>query len=416
MVGPRKPKAPLSAGAKKPSGGPKPPSTKSKLKKETAEFSSAFDKVMENLNLKPKPTAPEPPSTRAPRTPNQLANDIGLGERLAAAQREKRLADLSPDPSPSPSTATNHRAPVIVRPPDPSTYKPILPNNWVGLAGFYNFMFYDRGFQCPPHLMPVIHALADSRIEKLLVVAGPGSGKSLLVTVCYPAFALAMDPSLTILGVSAGENLMQGFQLTVMEWIEYNPVWRLLFPHVRPDKDKGWSTERGLYVTGHRSGDPDATFFAAGLTSKALTGKHARLLNFDDLHDKENSASVESCLKVRETYYRQLMGRADPRGARMVCSARRWHEEDLYGHWKASGDWVVMELPAIRDRNEGRLYWDITIPEGLICCFNDPNPAPLTVDPKGLQEMLRQRQDEQMAEAVTMARMQAAMGAVPGQS
>lgn len=247
-----------------------------------------------------------------------------------------------------------------------------LPNNASGLAQFYNLMFMDRNIKLPPHLRPVVMALMDQRITKLIIIIGPGSGKSMLLSVTFPAFVLGQDPTQTILAVSAGEGLMQGFMSSVMEWIEHSAMWKLLFPKVKPDKTKGWSKEVGMFVTGRNPGDPDASFFAAGLSSKVLTGKHAKILIFDDLHDQENSNSVDACMKVRDSYYRQLLGRADPQGARFIFAGRRWHEEDIYGHLKATGEYVVMHLLAVQDdKNSEDLCWDITIPDGLVCCLNE---------------------------------------------
>ncbi len=236
------------------------------------------------------------------------------------------------------------------------------------------------------HLIPLAFAALDPRINKLLVVAGPGSGKSMLLSVALPAFMIGQDPTLTCLSLSAGESLIQGFMLAIMDIIQNHPMWHAVFPSVLPDKEKGWSTDRGIFVTGHPSSDPDSSYFAAGIGSKALTGKHARLINADDLHDRENSASSDSCLRVRETYYRQIIGRADPRGARYIFAGRRWHEDDIYGHLKETGDWVVMELPAVR-REETSLFWDIFLPQGLICCFNDPD-AEKSILPESILENL----------------------------
>ena len=245
-----------------------------------------------------------------------------------------------------------------------------IPFTAAGLVTFYNAMCADRGFDFPDHLKPVARGLMDDRIPKLMVIIGPGSGKSLLLSTIYPAFRLGNDPKLTIVGVSAGESLMQGFMSAVMEWVESSIMWKAMFPNVKPDKEAGWSTERGMFVTGRAPGDPDASYFCAGLTSSKLTGVHARLLLIDDIHNEENSASAAACEAVRSKYYKTLLGRADPRGCRFVMAGRRWHEEDLYGHLKQAGDWVVMELPAEREGSTD-LYWEITIPPGLVCCFND---------------------------------------------
>jgi hypothetical protein len=191
-----------------------------------------------------------------------------------------------------------------------------------------------------------------------------------MLSTAYPAFRLGGDPALTIIGVSAGEGLMQGFMQAVMEWIEKSPTWNLLYPEVRPDMARGWSTERGMYVTGRPPGDPDASYFAAGLTSSKLPGLNARLMIFDDLHNEGNSANEEQCAAVRKIYYNTLLGRADPRGARSIMAGRRWHQSDLYGHLLDAEDFVVMVLPAERPGSR-ELFWDVYIPSNLECCFND---------------------------------------------
>ncbi len=107
--------------------------------------------------------------------------------------------------------------------------------------------------------------------------------------------------------------------------------------------------------------------------SKSITGKHARLLVIDDIHDEENSATSEQIEKVENFYYKTLLGRQDPQGARMVIIGRRWATDDLYGRLKESKDWLVMTLAAIRDTAE--LYYDVRIPAGLSCVFNNYTPS-----------------------------------------
>ncbi|MDE2232562.1 MAG: hypothetical protein KGJ90_00320 [Patescibacteria group bacterium] len=242
--------------------------------------------------------------------------------------------------------------------------------NVSGLMSFYDEMFRENNIEFPIHLVAVAHALMDERISKLMIILGPGSGKSSLLSIAYPAFCLGHDPTMTILNISAGEGLVQGFMKTVMDWVEWSPVWKHYFPNIRPDKNAGWSSERGMFITGRNYGDPDASYFVAGLSSSVLTGKHGRLILMDDIHNRENSTTVTQCDSVRKTYYDTIIGRANPKGARFIAAGRRWSTDDIYGHWKESGDWVVMELPSFR-RKTTELYWDITIPKNLECCFND---------------------------------------------
>lgn len=180
---------------------------------------------------------------------------------------------------------------------------------------------------------------------------------------------IGRDPNMTVLGISGGEALMQGFQKATMGIVENSPHWRRVFPAVRPDKGTGWSTEGGMYVMGRRPGIPDASYLACGIDSKYLTGKHGRCIVIDDLHNEENSATADQCEKVVVKYAKTILGRADPMGARFIMAGRRWHTDDIYGVLKGS-DWVVLELPAEREGST-RLFYDVYVPDGLACVFND---------------------------------------------
>jgi phage terminase large subunit-like protein len=240
-----------------------------------------------------------------------------------------------------------------------------------GLILLYNWLLRESGINFPDHLFPLVLALCDTRIKKLMMICSPGSGKSLMLSIVFPASTIGHDPTTTALCISGAENLAQGFQNTVMRMVEQpQGIFRKVFPGVRPDKGGGWSTTAGMFVTGHRAGSPDASFWAAGINSTAITGKHGSLLIFDDLHDEQNSATEEQCQNVVRKYAMQLAGRADPMGARMIMAGRRWHERDLYGTLKDNGDWVVLTLPAERP-GEKTLHYDVVVPEGLDCVFTD---------------------------------------------
>lgn len=234
------------------------------------------------------------------------------------------------------------------------------------LVTFYNWVYEGTGITFPDHMYPVAFALCDKRIQKLMLQIGPGSGKSVLLTTVYPAWLLGHDPTQTILGISGAESLIQGFVEGSMDFIANSEAFKLAFPHVTPAKDRGWSSSQGMYVKGYRSGTPDASYWGCGLKSKALTGKHARTIILDDLHDAENSATEEQCKEVVRKYASQIVGRADAMGARYLLAGRRWNVKDLYGVLERSEDWVVMRLPAERPGSRV-LYYDVYVPD-----FSDP--------------------------------------------
>lgn len=234
------------------------------------------------------------------------------------------------------------------------------------LVTTYNAVFSPRRITMAPHLAPMAIALADESIPNLLIVCGPGSGKSTLISVCYPAWRLGRDPAHTVLEVSAGESLVDGFRLGVAGIIDESESYRALFPGTRPDKVRGWSSERGLFVEGHGVGDPDSSVFACGISSSVLTGRHARTLVLDDVHDRENSGTGTQRERVVATFYDTILGRADPQGARFIVAGRRFAEDDLYGCLTDAGNWVVMRLPAERTGTD-ECYFDVDIPDDLAC-------------------------------------------------
>lgn len=249
----------------------------------------------------------------------------------------------------------------------------VAPERKISLAAWYNTINASRGFSLAPHHYPVIAGLEDPRIGSFLVLCPPGTGKSGIISSVYPVWELGHDPTLTIMAVSAGEKLPQGFMSAAAQIIQHDKKWQELFPEVRPSPELGWSKSNGLFVTGHHPSDPDASFISIGLASKALTGLHARLHIYDDIHDRENSSTAEGRAQVVRTYYDTLLGRADPRGCRRVAVGRWWAEDDVYQEWINSGDWVVMQLPASRE-GQVRLWYDVYVPHGLECVFTETLP------------------------------------------
>lgn len=234
---------------------------------------------------------------------------------------------------------------------------------------FYNLIFSEQEITLPDHLRPVAWVLGDTNIDAAMLIISPGAGKSLLTDVAFPCFEIGYDPTTSIMGVSSGADLMVDFLQTSMNIIEENSIYKLLFPNVTPDMNTGWSTSRGIFVKRPATGQVSPSYQATGYGSKKITGKHAKILIIDDIHDEENSGTADQIEKVENFYYKTLIGRQDPKGSRMIMVGRRWAEDDLYGRLKKSGDWMTMTLASIRDTAE--LYYDVRIPAGLACVFNN---------------------------------------------
>ncbi len=243
-----------------------------------------------------------------------------------------------------------------------------------GLRTFYNLIFAANGWYLPRHLWSVCQALADKRISNLMIIVGPGSGKSALISIAYPAWRLGLDPTTTIIGIASAEDLIVNFVSSTMDIVEHSPVYRELFPDSKPDKNKGWSPSGGMFLTKRELGNPDANYQAFGVNSKQLTGKHARELILDDVLSPDNTGSQQQLEDMFSWYFQQVAGRADPRGGRFIIVGRRWAPTDMYERLEETGDYLTMTLPAFSPSSPSR--WELKIPNDsnnipLRCCFTD---------------------------------------------
>lgn len=234
---------------------------------------------------------------------------------------------------------------------------------------YYNIIYQDRNIFLPDHLRPMCMALTDDAIRKVMLIISPGAGKSSLVEQIYASWELGLDPNNTILSISAGADLPIEFLKSTIDIIENNNNYHTIFPHIAPDPANGWSAQSGIFVKRTIPGDPSPSYAALGWMSTLITGKHAKILLMDDIHDRMNTMTPELLDKVYNFYYDTFIGRQVPTGSKMVITGRRWTENDLYGRLLKEGDWLVMTLASIRD--DAELYYDVRIPAGLACVFND---------------------------------------------
>lgn len=274
---------------------------------------------------------------------------------------------------------------LIISPPDFQSLGGIeicRTRNPASLELFYNLISDQQGYSFPDHLRPIVYALADENIKRLLVTISPGASKSTLVSVLYPAWELGLDPTKTILGISSAEDQISKFLQATMQIIQSDKIYKTLYPNTIPDPSSGWSPFRGMYLKRRVKGSPDPSYSISGIQAQSLTGKHALILVGDDLHDLKNSSSPYNIDQLEHAFFTSVVGRQDPRGARILIIGRRWDLNDLYHRLAITNEFLVMTIPSIRDiadpSENPNLYFDVTIPEGLSCTFNDYKPKDYT--------------------------------------
>ena len=135
-----------------------------------------------------------------------------------------------------------------------------------------------------------------------------GSWKSTSISVTFTAFKIGHHPEKSSVVVCANDDSSDKITSAVATMIESNPRYRQIFPHVVPDKARGWGAE-GYWVRDDRYNEGqwvqmmskriDPSLVGGGYKSSRLIGKHPTLLLLlDDIHDEGNSASARQRTEV----------------------------------------------------------------------------------------------------------------------
>ena len=172
--------------------------------------------------------------------------------------------------------------------------------------------------------------------RRLLVLAPPRSFKSHTASVAFPAWVLGRNPARRILCASHSLDLakkLAGDCSAVMRSDFYCEV----FPGVQIERD------RDVEIATRQRGSRYATSIGG-----PAVGRGSDIWILDDLHKPEDIYSDE----LRDRPYRWLtetaMTRLDDKATgAIVVIMQRLHIDDIASKLIATGDWEVVELPAI---------------------------------------------------------------------
>lgn len=181
-------------------------------------------------------------------------------------------------------------------------------------------------------------------IKRLIIEMPPRHGKSLIMSIHFPAWYLGRNPRRHIIATSYGAALAYHFSRQARNLFA-DPDWP--FP-VRLARDaqgvEEWLTEQG------------GGYVAAGVGGP-ITGKGADCLLIDDpVKNYEEAYSQVSRDAHWNWYTSTARTRLQPHAA-IVLTMTRWHEDDLAGRLiKAMGQggehWEVFRLPALAEGND----------------------------------------------------------------
>jgi predicted phage terminase large subunit-like protein len=188
-----------------------------------------------------------------------------------------------------------------------------------------------------------LEAVALGQISHLLLLLPPGTTKSTIVTVCYPAWRWASKPSVRFLVASnetsiAARDSMACRNLIRSAWYagaymhdrDGNTLWYLC----DDQNEKEWYATT---ATGHRQ---------AVTVAKTVSGKKGDELITDDPNDAAKVHSAAERRNVKRWYGEAFYNRVDDfKSARHIMIGQHTHVDDLQSDQLKQGGWVVVALP-----------------------------------------------------------------------
>jgi predicted phage terminase large subunit-like protein len=179
------------------------------------------------------------------------------------------------------------------------------------------------------------------QIKRLIINIPPRYTNSLLVTVAFPTWVWAHNPTERFLFASYAQNLSTFHskkRRDVLESSWYQRRWGSVF---QMSSDQNVKTEFANDKKGH--------MIATSMHGHA-TGKGGSFLVFDDPHDAEKAMSDVARTSDIEAFDQKFVTRLDDaESGVMIVVMQRLHEDDLTGHLLAQSGWEHVCLPAIAE-------------------------------------------------------------------
>jgi predicted phage terminase large subunit-like protein len=205
-------------------------------------------------------------------------------------------------------------------------------------------------------------------ISDLVVNVPPGTSKSTISSILFPAWCWIMDARMKLLYTTYDQALSHDFARTTLELV-LSEWFQARWPHVQIER--GERANVGDYYT--TAGGRRISTMMGG----AATGKHAHILFVDDPHKPDDlEGDPDAVRKVLELAWKRWINtfskrRANAKTFRRVCIMQRLHEEDLAGRMLKRPETVHLCLPMeYEPHRHCRTKWgeDYRTVEGQLLC------------------------------------------------
>ena len=238
-----------------------------------------------------------------------------------------------------------------------------------GFEAFYEVIFGER---LPAHALEEwIRPLYNARQERKGIVcqAFRGSTKTTTMTSGFTAYRIGLEPHRANLLIQVGDDIAQNNAAAVARIIADNPGWKLIFPNVVPDIEKGWGAAG--YEVKRVDIDPgawselnakrkDPTFVGLGYSSRGIIGKHPDgVLIIDDIHDENNTFSERELAKVLQILNGTIL-KTRVGSTWIIAIGTPWVEGDALDYLEKTGRFVVTKTPVYREIEQSDITFNGT--------------------------------------------------------
>lgn len=224
------------------------------------------------------------------------------------------------------------------------------------------------------HIDYLASLIANPDNKKLIINIPPRSMKSTLISIAYPAWLLARNPSQTIICASYADSLAKKHSIECRQIIQ-SDWYRACFPHVVLSDT---SNTVKVYTTTRQG------FRHATSTGGTLTGLGADIIICDDILNAVDAQS-ETYRQSSNTWFEQsLQTRLNNKlDGRIIVVGQRLHADDITGFLINKGGWQVLKLPA--EFNEGNSFtWQNPLSQDIECKAINAGDALNPREPKHL--------------------------------
>lgn len=253
------------------------------------------------------------------------------------------------------------------------------------LLSFIQFFFKEelnKDFQINWHHKVIEEKLLkvkNGEITRLIINVPPGSGKTELITKCFPVWLLGNDPTLQIISTGYSSQLTVSYGSQARDYYKSN-TFKKVFPRspkIRDDQDtKGlWRNEKG------------GQYLATGVGG-SITGHRANIFIIDDPIKPDEADSSETMrVSVNRWYDNTVLSRLfNPNKDAVVIIMQRTHDDDLCGYLESkeimsNGEkWEKIIIPALSFeddayRKSGESYHEDRIPTTALLKIKNNNPS-----------------------------------------